>query len=415
MASEQMSSHTESSTEKKEFFTRKAKIMIFFWQIVAVFFWIYALSQIFVFDIDNFLIAKEFLLLTSVVTYKFIFLFGILAISWLYAGNVTMLFFVIYIMFYPLILFLWKIPKLIWKANNLILTIAVINVVVSFFYSIKFVFISFALILVCSSLIYLNSNQYILYTSILLLTVLLIIIYIQRFIIILRPSSLYQIHSKIITKLFSFTKDAFKADETIKITPFEQLSKTQLEKWGSNLETLVIFNRSCYFLSSKLNEYQKSNFKLVFYIANLFILITLTTFIFAVANFGLYKINPNHFQITINPDFFIFIYYSISNLFARSVNEIVPFATISRVFSMIQLLFSFLLLVIIVTLVFSFQNQRDSNQIIEAINHIKEQGIEMDNYIQDEYKLTIEQSITELEKIKVSSIKIIYYLIQNTD
>jgi hypothetical protein len=112
MTTEQLSHPTESPSEKKEFLTRKAKIMFFLWQLIAIFFWIYTLTQVFVFDIDGFLIAKEFLLLTLVVTYKFLFLIGILAIFWLYVGTGTILFFATYVIFYPLILLLWKIPNL---------------------------------------------------------------------------------------------------------------------------------------------------------------------------------------------------------------------------------------------------------------------------------------------------------------
>jgi hypothetical protein len=76
---------------------------------------------------------------------------------------------------------------------------------------------------------------------------------------------------------------------------------------------------------------------------------------------------------------------------------------------MIEEFFSLFLGVILVTLIFSTKNEKHSNELNEVIINIKKQAEEMESHIKDEYNLPIENAIKELEKVKTSLVKSIYW------
>jgi hypothetical protein len=76
---------------------------------------------------------------------------------------------------------------------------------------------------------------------------------------------------------------------------------------------------------------------------------------------------------------------------------------------MIQSLFSFSLVAILVTLFFSLRNQRYTEELNEVISGMETEGHEMERFIIDEYRLgSIEEAMAELQNAKASFAKFIY-------
>src|ERR1035437_3643832 len=103
------------------------------------------------------------------------------------------------------------------------------------------------------------------------LLIILIVIYIHRFLTIFMPSSMYKIHLKFVNFLIKNTNTITPVDDETRNLPVSQMNTAQLQKWSNNLQVVIILNRGCYFLSSKLQEYQKSNLNIIFYLLNLFV------------------------------------------------------------------------------------------------------------------------------------------------
>ncbi len=119
-------------------------------------------------------------------------------------------------------------------------------------------------------------------------------------------------------------------DEEVKNLPITQMTDIQIQKWTNNLQYIVIFNRGCHFFSSKLQEYQKSNLNIVFYLLNLFILLFVTVLFFGGINYALYKVNPSSYLVTETQYFYGFIYYSFNTIFLGSIREITPSGSVAH-------------------------------------------------------------------------------------
>ena len=209
-------------------------------------------------------------------TYKFFVILAILCLFWIFTKKIILILWTLYVAFYPLILFFWKIPYFVFSRKSWTLAIAFINTIISFFSSLKYNFIIFSASAISFCLLFNVTNSVALYSLIVAFLLLIIIIHVNRFLTIFRPSSMYKIHLKSVNFLISNTERMVVVDEEVKNLPITQMTDIQIQKWTNNLQYIVIFNRGCHFFSSKLQEYQKSNLNIVFYLLNLFILLEFT-------------------------------------------------------------------------------------------------------------------------------------------
>lgn len=241
-----------------------------------------------------------------------------------------------------------------------------------------------------------------------------IVTYICRFFLVFKPSSIFQVYIKIFSGIRKHGVSVFALDESIKNLPVESLDQKQMETWTANLQMSVLFNRVCLFAAKKLRDYQNSGLNFVSYVLTILVLIVLTVFSFAAINYGLFKIDSGLFSYTATPNFFTFFYYSFNNLLFNSIREITPILPISQTVSMIEYFLAMFLVVIFVSLFFSFRSQRHTEELNELIKEIAGQGKDMEGFIKNEYKInSIDDAMVELEKLKAGMIKFIYKITES--
>ena len=382
-------------------------------EIVAILFWIYVVTKLFVFDIDLFLIQEFLPNYAWLLNVKFFILIGTAAVIWLITKNRHFLVGSLYIISYPIIL-VWKITFFIFKQRSWILAFAFFNAVISFFKSIKYNFITVALFLVSLAIIFGFSNETLLWLAIVAVLGILCMIYIRRFILVFKSSSIFQMYIKLFSGIRKHGVSSFVLEESIKNVPITSLDQKQLEKWSTNLQTSVLFNRVCLFTGKKLRDYQISGLNIVSYVLIILLLVALTIFTFAAVNYGLFKIDNSFFGYKASPSFFIFFYYSFNNLLFNSIQEIVPATPVSQIVSMVESFFALFLVVILVSLLLSVRSQRHVEELNVVIEGIEKQGKEMEGFIRDEYKISnIEDAMAELEKLKAGMTKFLYKITES--
>jgi len=386
-------------------------------EIVAILFWVYVIVKLFIFDIDIFLVNKFLPYYVWLLSFKFFILITAIAVVWLVTKNKRILSWSLYIFFYPAIVLFWKIPFFVFKQGSWIFAFALINAVISFFKSIKYNFIAAALFLASLAVVFGFSNEKLLWPAVLCLFIILLIVYVHRFILVFKPSSIFQMYIKIFSATRKYgTKQAslFALEESMKNLSVVSLDQKQLERWAANLQWSVLFNRICLFAAKKLKDYQNSGLNIISYVLTILLLIALTIFSFAVINLGLFKISSDLFNFSTIPHFFTFFYYSFNNLVFNSIKELTPIMPISQAVFMAESFFALFLVAIFISLLLSVRSQRHAEELNDAIKGIEAQGKEMEGFIKDEYKInSIEDAMIELEKLKASFIKFIYKITES--
>jgi hypothetical protein len=388
----------ENNIQKKGAFNQIARVIR---EIVAALFWFYLIFKVFIFDLDIFLVDRYFPNYYWIVEYKFLVIISLLAMVWFFTKNKNIILWALYILFYPFIVIFWKLPFFVFKQKSWIFAFAVINSIISFFKSIKYKFIVSVVFLLSMTGIFISSNHVILWVACSLILAILLAVYIRSLIMLFKPSSIFQVYIKIFSGMRKHGKSFFGIDENMKNLPVENYGEKQLEKWTTNLQTSVLFNRVCLFSAKKLRDYQNSRLGAVSSIFTIFGLMILTIFSFAIINLGIFKINNGYFEITAIPHLFTFIYYSFNSIFFNSIKEIVPTSAISQSLSMIESLFAFFLAAIFISLIFTYKSQKRSDELNIAIQGIEEEAKDMEGFIRDEFKFNnIFEAMAELNKLK---------------
>ncbi len=385
-----------------------------FREIIAALFWIYLVVKVFIFDFDIYLLERFSPDYAWLLNYKFFILIGTVATILLVTRDRQILLWALYIFLYPAIFFLWKIPIFIFRQRSWTLAFAFFDAGISFFESFKFGFITAAFFLASVAIVFSSSNEILLWLSSTVLLVVLSVVYIHSFILVFKPSGLYQlVHNKFFSDMGERIWSSFAMDANMASLPVENLDQKQLEKWSTNLQILVLHNRIFLFGARKLRDYQNSGLIVIPSVQTILVLIATTVFSFAAVNFGLYKINHGFFAFSAPPTFFTFFYYSFSHLMFGSIQDIIPTMTISQTASMIESFFALFLVMIFVSLLLSFGSQRHTDELNEVIRNLEEQAAGMENHIRDEYKVNnIEDAMAALEKIKSGAAELAYAITQ---
>jgi hypothetical protein len=281
----QDSSDHEVPQRPKKTRTTMRRLLIFIREILAILFWVYVITKVFVFDIDIFLVANLSPNYTWLINYKFFILIGILAIILLVTKNRHILAWSLFILFYPVILFFWRIPVLVFRKKSWNLVFALIDSVVSLFKSFKVTFIVTAFYLISVVVILAASHMILLWVSLIVLLVIHFWAYIQKIIQVFKPSGVYQAYSKVFSFFGDFVRfrpapaaSATVLSEKELELPLEDMDEKQIQKWTTGVQWLALFNRVCLFGAKNIKAYQNSRFNIISSVFGILILVLYTVF-----------------------------------------------------------------------------------------------------------------------------------------
>ena len=386
--------------------TLRAKLLSLLVEAVAIVFWIYTVTKLFVFDVDVWVINVINPHLVWVLNYKFPLLLAVIAIAMLVTRSLPLALSILYIAFYPFVIVFWKIPYFLWRQKSWLLAFAFVNSVISLFRSFKRNFVLTTLALLSALLIWNLTTPVLIYASMACLLGIVGVTYALAFIKAFKPSAVFQVYMKIFPALRTW--DFFKVSDTTRGVPVAQLTADQITVRTNELQNLVLYNRTCLFVSRKLRDYQKSRINIISYVMSLVGLLILTVFAFALINFGAFKIDPTQYQFTFGQHtFFAFLYYSAGSMF-YATNGLVPVAAFSQGIQLVQFLCAVVLLLILFTVIVTTMNEKYTVDLGEVIQSVEEQGSAMEGTIRNEFQFdSVATAIVALENAKAGLLGII--------
>lgn len=385
-------------------------------EVLALIIWIYLFIKIFIFEIDIYIIQKYFPSFSWLFKYKFFIFIALLAILWMILRNKRFFGFILFTIVYPFFLLFWRIPKLLFKTKNWVGIFAALGILVSFFNSLKLNFMIFTLLSVSGLLIIISNAKFTLIPSIIVFFLFLILHFIRRFSYGFKKFSILNKYASSVIKFWQQVQSAIRSSEEQKTIQQKKTAEEEEANQRSNrLQWLLILNKACYFLASKLRYIQKGGIAFLYYFSSLLYSVFLVILVFAFQNLALYKIDPSSFNNPPKGKFMFFFYYSFNTLFKNNIPDFYPRGSLARLFNSTEIFFGFLVLVILVYLLFTIIREKHKEEIESSIIVIKKQGTELGKIIDNEYHLSVDQAIKEIEKIKGSMLKIIYYFMVNIE
>jgi ABC-type multidrug transport system fused ATPase/permease subunit len=274
----------------------------------------------------------------------------------------------------------------------------------------------FTLLSVSGLLIIISNAKFTLIPSIIVFFLFLILHFIRRFSYGFKKFSILNKYASSVIKFWQQVQSAIRSSEEQKTIQQKKTAEEEEANQRSNrLQWLLILNKACYFLASKLRYIQKGGIAFLYYFSSLLYSVFLVILVFAFQNLALYKIDPSSFNNPPKGKFMFFFYYSFNTLFKNNIPDFYPRGSLARLFNSTEIFFGFLVLVILVYLLFTIIREKHKEEIESSIIVIKKQGTELGKIIDNEYHLSVDQAIKEIEKIKGSMLKIIYYFMVNIE
>jgi hypothetical protein len=379
---------------------------------IALLFWSYALIKLFVFDVDVYflsLVSPEFVWLLN---YKFVILLGVILIAMIATKSFTLGFTTAYVALFPFVVLFWKLPRFVWKQKSWLFAFAILNAIIGFIRSFRRRFISLTLFLISAVLILSSDNNYVLSVSSLIIFASIVRAYVLEFVRAFKPSAVFQTY----TRIFPVIKkgDLLKVDASVRNLPVEMMTTKELELRNTGLQNIVLYNRACLLISKKMRDYQRSGANVAAYVLSLVALLLLAIMAFAFINYALFKIDHSLYKFTYSKEsIFAFVYYSAGSMFYAS-NGLVPVEPLSQFVQLIQFLCAVLLIVILVTVVFSLRNERYSTELEQVVASLEAEGRFAETLLMSEFNLdSIQSAIDALQKAKAGLAGLILYLTNN--
>jgi len=387
----------------------KQRVLLAINNFVATAIWLYAIVKLFVFDVDIWLVRKIAPTQEGVLAYKFPILVSILAIALITNRRKVVLYWLVFVLTFPANVAFWKFPIFVWRQKSWLFAFAIFNFIISQFRSFRRNFILATMLLLSTIIVLSTDTKLALMFSISATFVVLIYAYCLSFARSFKPSAVFQMYSN----LFPIVRqtDLLKCDESVRNLPVHKLTSKQLEVRTTAIQNVVLYNRLCFFVAKRLQDYQKSRLNVITYIFGLIGLLVLTVFGFALINFGAFKIDPHLYQFSFaNRTLFSFFYYSAGSMFYTS-NGLEPIGAISQSIQMVQFLFAVFLFAIFAAIVVTMRTEKYTSDLNDVVSKLETEGKAMEGTLKADYNLaSIASAIDLLRNAKTGLVGLILFV-----
>lgn len=377
-------------------------------EVVALLFWIYAISKTFFFDLDHWLLSQYAPSLRWVVDYRFVWYLLILAVLVLIASRLGAIGLILYVAFYPFVLVFWRLPRLLIRLKSWTLALAVLGGIVALARSYKVTIVALACLVLGTVLVGSHIRAFI-GVGLVLLFADLLGVYAKAISASLR-SSLDVFSSSALDKAWAFIRQPFTVDEKVRCMSVEAMTEGQLQAWTNSLQVAVIYNRACYFMASRLRDVRRSRLLAVVYMLRVLVLFGLNLWVFSFLNLALSRLSPGSFSAAGSPGLFDFVWYTFNALFGNGVAELAPVSSAARVLFMVSLAFQgLILLVVVVFFVTVVQSGRDDERMDEIVREVRTRAEMLEGELGSQFGMSVEQAVETLQSLKAGAIGLIYF------
>lgn|GEM_PF-1584025 len=382
--------------------------------VIAFLFWSYLLVKLFVYDIDTYLLRTYSPSFSSIIDYKFFIFLALLVALLFILGTRKFFKLIAFVLAFPFFILFWQLPRLLFGNKNWMGLFVALGTSVSFFKSFKLNMAISAAVLFAGLFILITDSKNLLIISVLVLFAYLLIHFVRRFSSSLKKFDLVTGLSK---KVFDFWTKIQETQTGTQKQPgsSESIEKKEADAKANRLQWLLVFNRGCLFLVSKLRYMKESASTFIYYFVNLLGSVLITVIVFSFLNLGLNKLDHSAFGIqgvARNIDFF---FYSCGLFFGGLSSGITPISDLAKTLNIAEICFRWLIVAILFYYLLNVVRKKHTSDIDTSINNLRNQGAELEKVIAGEYKLSVDEAVEEVTKVKGSMLVLINYLISHID
>lgn len=359
-------------------------------EIIAIILWTFIVVKVIVFDIDVYVFERYLPSLRWLLNYRFFGLLLIVAAALIGTRWKPFRRFLIYIICYPLIILLWRLPKLFFR--NWALTIAFAPAIYDLLRSFRSRFAILTAAALAAICIILSSSSYSLLPSMVVLGAYLVM-HLFRSLRKAYKSSLFEglggLVKKLRVSLESEQQGLWKKEKYEPDTKDyeQQCLAFYLLNWG-----LEIFGE-------KLIKVAKSRKPDLYLMFSWFVTVLLTSLIYALQYWALYKIDMSSFRPDYTFSFWSFLGYSFGKLTPSSLSAVTPMNVAATILSYSELFCALIIFVILVFSVLTAAREKYREDIADFVSELGYLG----KYLQNQFYHLYAIAVADVEIILLTS------------
>lgn len=377
-----------------------------FWivlNVIATIFWIYVPLKLLVGDFDRWIVARVSPSLLWILDYRFFFLLSLLAIIFLVTKQWKVAFILFYILTFPVVVLSWKIPRLYHRSQNWNLVIGTFQVLWSIGKSIRFTVVAGTAFALATLAIALDSPDEILWSAVVTLSVLWSLLVVRAVIYAFIPSK-FVVHQQ---KILGFLLDSDQLWSIVVALPpaakspaVMRLERSQIDQLVSNASMGLAFYTASALWAEKLDNYRKSGASVAFSAFAVVTLVAQAVVVFAIMNLGIYRIDEMEFVYTEEPNFVTFVRYAFTSMYAGEIEALRPAGTFASAVNVLEAFScAVIVLVLVVSVIFSFKQTRDDCVAEESIQAMRRKADVFAEKLAGEYSLPLADLLDRVSEL----------------
>lgn len=314
-------------------------------EISAIAIWFYVVVKLFIFDIDAYLVSHLAPGWQWLLNLRLFAIVSVLAILWLTLGHKRFILFISFIVFYPFIVLFWKVPKLIWRRwDAFIVLLPTIYITVI---SMRSTFVMHTAAAVSTVVIVLSRKPVYIIPSMLVLGGFLVI-YLYRAFRRAHSSGVFSQLAMLIRNFQVMIDDGSFDQPSSSISTSDQtrsIGSQQDEEKPVDLQLYMLHGFSD-FIAQKVATVMRDRKYNALLVISLLGAVFMTTLVFGLENWALYRIDPRSFQGVLGEGFLQFFAYSMGHLATANLTTIQPISGFATALATVEVFCSILILVI---------------------------------------------------------------------
>jgi hypothetical protein len=404
-----------TETPQQRVYVRTSLIQRRLAEISSILVWSYLFIKVFVYDFDSRLVKTYIPKISWVIEYKLFVFLAVVVLLLFLLGTKMFLKLVGFIAIYPLFLFIWRLPKLLFGNKNWMGLFLALGTSVSFFRSFRLNMAISTAVLLAGLLILISSSKNIVFVSMGILFLYLLLHFSRRFSHSLKKFDVINKMSIYILDLWTSIRQSTGEPSTPEQTETAGDIIKREEARANRLQWLLVLNKVCLFLISKLRYIQKGASTIFYYFLNLAGSIITTIGVFAFLNLGLYRVYHASFSYQPGVRFIDFIFYSFGLFFSGIDSGISAIGDFAKALAITEICFRWLVVVVLAYYFLNIVKKKHLSDIETSIIQLREQGSGVEQIIRCEYHLSVDEALREVERARGSMLVLISYFVSHID
>jgi len=304
---------------------------VFWWSlsITAALSWIYALLKLFVSDIDRWVVSRVTPSLLWIVDYRFFFLLGFFALALLFVKRWKLSMLLAYVVLFPLIVVLWYIPRLYYRKRDWIFLLGSYQVLWSLSRGFRFSIVATAVLTMAALTNRLSSDPALISMAVIASLLSWFMVLGRAVKSTLQPSQ-FAVHQQILLRAILGSRWVWSMTEMpaqIRNSSVRKFNKAQMDALLNPVSIGLAPYGGSALWAARLEQYRKSNSSVIFSAVGILVLVVQATVIFALINWGVYRIDPTEFAASGEPHAWTFIRYAFSSMYPGEIAALTPWGS----------------------------------------------------------------------------------------